>query len=62
MEQTDSCKRGADRWLKEGEGVSQRMYMNDPRTGTMVWGLPEGVRDGLGGGRQRGKIGITVIA
>ena len=33
--------------------------MNDPWTQTTVWGLTVG--GGLGGGRQRGKIGTTVI-
>ena len=38
MEQTDSCKRRTGRQdsLKEGEGISQRMYMKDPWTDTRV--------------------------
>ena len=40
-------------WLKEGEGISQRIYKHDPWTWTMVRGLTVGV----GGG----KIGTTVI-
>ena len=35
--------------------------MNDPWTGTAVWGLTVGVGGGVGGGGQRGKIGTTVI-
>ena len=30
--------------------------MNDPWTWTTVWGLATGTGDGMGGGRQRGKI------
>ena len=64
MEQTDSCKTvgGMGKWQKEGEEISQRTYMNDPWTWTMVWGLTELVRGRLSGGVQRGKkIGTTVI-
>ena len=44
MEQTDSSKRGGGGrgWLIEGEGVSQRSYMNDPWTWTTVQGLTGG--------------------
>ena len=41
--------------MKEGEGISQRTYMRDPWTQTVVWGLPEGLWWGLGGGGRRGK-------
>ena len=44
-------------WWKEGEGISQRTYMNDPWTWTTEWGLTEGVRGGLSGGEQREKLG-----
>ena len=39
----------------KGEGISQRthiyIYMHDPWTWTMVWGMPEGV--GWGGGVEK---------
>ena len=34
---------GREDWLKEGEGISVRTYMQDPWTWTTVWGLPKGV-------------------
>ena len=39
MEQTDNCKTvgGMGKWQKECEEISQRTYMNDPWTWTMVW-------------------------
>ena len=58
MEQTHSSQRGGG-WGeqgKEGEVTSQRTYMNNPWTWTMVWGLTVGAGGGLGGGRQREKI------
>ena len=42
-------------WIKEGEGISQRIYMKDPWTWTTVWALTVEVVGGLGGGGQRGK-------
>ena len=33
-------------WMKEGEGISQRIYTQGPWTRTTVWGLPE---QGMGG-------------
>ena len=60
MEQTDSCQR-KEEWWETGEGSSQRTCMNDPCTWTMVWGWTVGEGGGLGAGRQRGKIGTTVI-
>ena len=42
--------------LKEGEGISQRIYIKDPWTWTME------VRGGLSRLGQRGKIGTTVMA
>lgn len=35
MEQTDSCGRGGGtgKWMKEGEGISQRTDLHDPDTG-----------------------------
>ena len=41
MEETDSCQ-WAGVWMKEGEGMSQRSYMQDPKTQTSVRGWPEG--------------------
>ena len=60
MKQTDSGQRGGERWVwwKEGEGISQRTYKNDPWTWAMVWGLTMGVG---GGGGQKGEIGTTII-
>ena len=46
--------------MEEGEGISQRTWMKDPWTWRMVWGLTTEVRDGLGGGGQRGKTGTSV--
>ena len=52
MEQTDSCQRGGvGDWMKNGEEVNQRTFMNDPWTGTTIWWLTEGgEKVGLGGG------------
>lgn len=38
MEQIDSCQRGGrmGEWMKEGEGMSQRTYMNNPWTQVTV--------------------------
>ena len=47
--------------MKEGEGISQRTYMRDPWTQTVVWGLPEGVWWGWVEGDEGGKVGKTVI-
>ena len=41
--------------VERGEGTSQRAYMHDPRTWTVVWGLTVGIRGELGGGKQREK-------
>ena len=41
--------------MKESERISQRTCINDAWTGTMVWGLPAGVGEVVGGVRQRGK-------
>ena len=48
MEQTDRCKRGGGRWglVERWEGISQRTYMNNPWTWTMVRGLTVGVGGG----------------
>ena len=40
---------------KEGEGTSQRICLNDPRTWITVWGLTVGAGRGLGGGGPCGK-------
>ena len=48
--------------VKKGEGISQRTCMNDPQTGTMVWGLTVGA--GLWTEQKSakgGKIGTTTI-
>ena len=45
---------------KEGEGISQRTCVNDPRTWTIMWERGCG-GGGLDEGGQRGKIGTTVI-
>ena len=42
-------------WWKEGEGISQRTYMNDPWIWKMERGLTEGGRGGLSVGGQIGK-------
>ena len=56
-EQSWGCKVQYRKWS------SQRTYMYDPWTWTMVWELPEGVAEGvLSGGRQRGNNWTTVIA
>ena len=64
MEQTDSCQRGGrGDWMKDGEQISQRTFMQDPWTRTMIWGLAEGVGCGAGWRWAKGKkAGITVIA
>ena len=41
--------------MKEGEGISQRTCMPDPRTQTTVWGFPEGVGGGWVEKDKRGK-------
>ena len=42
-------KGGSREWWKEGEGSSQRTYMNDPWTWTTtVWELSVGVGGGVG--------------
>ena len=41
--------------VERRERTSQRTYMNDLWTRTMVWGWTVGVGGGLGGGGQRGK-------
>ena len=47
--------------MKEGEGISQRTYINDPQTQTMVWGWPEGGGAGAGVKWEKGeKVGTTV--
>ena len=50
-----TAAREEKRGWKEGEEISQRTCMNDPRTWTMVWGLTVGAEGEMGGGRQRGK-------
>ena len=45
--------------LKDGEGINQRTYMNDPWTWTLVWGLTVAVGRW---GKLSGKIGTAVIA
>ena len=64
MEQTDSVRgeEGDGDCLKEGEGISQRTYMKDLWTWTMVGGLIMEVGERLAGGRRRGKIGTSIIA
>ena len=47
-------------WLQENKEISQKTWMNDPWSWTVVWGLSEGVGD-PGGGGKGGKIGTTVI-
>ena len=52
---------GRGHWKKEGEGISQRTYINDPQTQTMVWGWPEGGGAGAGVKWEKGeKVGTTV--
>ena len=41
--------------MKEGAGISQRMYMKDPWTRTTVRGMIMEVEGGLDGGGQRKK-------
>ena len=48
--------------MKEVEGISQRTYMKDPWTQSMVWGLTMEVGGELGGGVKGGKFETTVIA
>ena len=48
--------------MVEREGTRQRTCMNDPWTWTTMWELTVGAGSGMGGGGQRGEIGITVIA
>ena len=48
--------------MKEGEGISQGMCMNDTWSWPMEGGLTVGLGAGLGGGGQMGEIGTTVIA
>ena len=56
MKQNDSCHMGEVDWMKDGKGINQRVFMYDPWTWTIVWGLAEGgVRVGLCGGEQREK-------
>ena len=38
--------------MKEGEGMSQRMFMCSPQTQTAVWWWPEEEGTGAGGGGQ----------
>ena len=40
---------GGGDYLKGGEGISQRTYMKDPWTWTMLWGLTMEVGGELGG-------------
>ena len=54
-EQSQRCK------VQHREYNSKRIYMHDPWTWTMVWGLTEGVT-GLGGGGTGGITGTTIIA
>ena len=42
--------------LKEGEGISQRTYMNDSWTWTTVWALTVGMGGGWGDGVKGGKL------
>ena len=51
---------GGTDWLKEGEGISQRIYMHDMWAWTMVWGWHEEVGVLNGGGK--GEVGTTIIA
>ena len=46
-------EKGGGDSLKESEVISQRTYMKDPWTWTMVWELTKG--DGLGGEESRGE-------
>ena len=41
---------GGGDWLREGKGITQRTYILDPWTWTMVWGL--NVRMGAGRGED----------
>ena len=41
--------------VERREGTSQRTYMNDPWTWTMVWGLTVEAGGGMDRGGQRGK-------
>ena len=41
--------------MKDGEGINQRIFMQDPWTQKTIWGLMEGgEREELGGGGKRG--------
>ena len=49
--------------MKEGEGISQRIYVSDPQTQTTVWWWPGKEGEGMGGGGSREKnedIGTSV--
>ena len=60
MEQAGGYKRGergGGDWFKEGEEISQRTYVNDPWTGTMVWGLTREWGSGWGEWAKGEKLG-----
>ena len=47
--------------MKKGAGISQRTYVKDPWTWTVVWGLAMEVGGGLYGGGKMGEIETTVV-
>lgn len=64
MEQTDSWKRGqgSEILLKEGEQKGQSIYIcMTYGHGQRVWTLIMGMRSGVGGGGNGGKIKTTLI-
>ena len=47
---------GGGDWMEDGEGISQKTYMNNPQTQTTVWRWPKG-RGWAGGCVEVGKVG-----
>ena len=54
-------RRGWGEWWKEGKGIRQRTYMNDPWIWTMVGGLTGSGVMGWAEEGKGGKIGTAVI-
>ena len=48
--------------MEDGESISQRTWMKDLWTWTMVWGLTTEVGDRVGGGGRGEKSETTIIA
>ena len=56
MKQIESEQRGGGRGVaEERKGGDQSTCMNDPWTGSTVWGLTVGAGGGVGRGEQKGK-------